>query len=82
MVRLLTKIQNCFLCHWLITIETKSFSLLTEPLAFTFALDDPKDFAGFLLVGVLFNLSTTNLVNFSLLLSIHTENCNLFSRIS
>ena len=33
-------------------------------IAFTFALDDPEDFAGFLLVGVLINLSKTNLVIF------------------
>ena len=55
------------------TIKIKSFSLLTEPLAFTFALDDPEDFAGFLLVGLLFNLLTTNLVSFFIHYSRFTE---------
>jgi len=45
-------------------IEIKSFSFLAEHLAFTFALDDPEDFARFLFVGVLSNLITTNLVSF------------------
>ena len=61
------------------TTEIKAFSLLTEPLAITFALDDPEDFAGFLFVGVLFNLIKRNTVSFFIHYSRFTQKIVNFS---